>query len=382
MHARGAARPRARPRPRRPAVVRVGVARHHRSSTVEPLYRDTLDFDRHRLGEIEAQIAGVPYETDDPNWAIGQAMEAAAGSDPDVLRGFVDIASLLARPDEVLHRPGLLDTVLAAGRDPGRAAARTEPHRAGRPRPLGLIRPSLHDPRPTTPRTSGAHRMRIETDGVGLDVTVEGEGPPVVLLHGWPDTHELWDHQAKALVAAGYQVIAPDLRGFGASDKPEGARRVQHPAAGRRRARHPRPPRPREGPRGRPRLGRRAGLGHRRVHARPGRPPGLPVGRTPGVVRRRRVRAAPAQLVHAPVPVRGHRRAVALDGRLHEHAGVVPPSAARRDQGAAQRAGGPDRLAELVPGQRAPRRRSCSRPSRSRRWRRRRWASGARRTSR
>lgn len=64
--------------------------------------------------------------------------------------------------------------------------------------------------------------MRIETDGVGLDVTVEGEGPPVVLLHGWPDTHELWEHQTKALVAAGYQVIAPDLRGFGASDKPDG----------------------------------------------------------------------------------------------------------------------------------------------------------------
>jgi pimeloyl-ACP methyl ester carboxylesterase len=65
--------------------------------------------------------------------------------------------------------------------------------------------------------------MRIETDGVGLDVTVEGEGPPVVLLHGWPDTHDLWRHQVPALTAAGYQVIAPDLRGYGASDKPEGA---------------------------------------------------------------------------------------------------------------------------------------------------------------
>jgi len=64
--------------------------------------------------------------------------------------------------------------------------------------------------------------MRIETDGVGLDVTVQGEGPPVLLLHGWPDTHELWDSQAAALVAAGYQVIAPDLRGCGASDRPEG----------------------------------------------------------------------------------------------------------------------------------------------------------------
>ncbi|MGZ4681545.1 MAG: NAD(P)/FAD-dependent oxidoreductase [Acidimicrobiales bacterium] len=81
--------------------------------TVEPLYRDTLEFDRHRLGEIEAQIAGVPYETDDPAWAIGQTMQAAAGSDPDIFRGFIDIAGLLARPDEVLQRPGLLDKVLA-----------------------------------------------------------------------------------------------------------------------------------------------------------------------------------------------------------------------------------------------------------------------------
>ncbi|MGZ4716998.1 MAG: alpha/beta fold hydrolase, partial [Acidimicrobiales bacterium] len=64
--------------------------------------------------------------------------------------------------------------------------------------------------------------MRIETDGVGLEVTIEGEGPPVVLLHGWPDTHELWAGQTAALSAAGYQVIAPDLRGLGASDKPEG----------------------------------------------------------------------------------------------------------------------------------------------------------------
>ncbi len=85
---------------------------------VEPLYRDTLDFDRHRLGEIEAQMAGVPYETDDPNWAIGQAMGVAAASDPDVLRGYVDVISLLARPDDVLHRPGVLEKVLAVADTP------------------------------------------------------------------------------------------------------------------------------------------------------------------------------------------------------------------------------------------------------------------------
>jgi pimeloyl-ACP methyl ester carboxylesterase len=48
----------------------------------------------------------------------------------------------------------------------------------------------------------------------------EGEGSPVVLLHGFPDSHALWRHQVPALVAAGHRVIVPDLRGFGESSKP------------------------------------------------------------------------------------------------------------------------------------------------------------------
>ena len=59
----------------------------------------------------------------------------------------------------------------------------------------------------------------------GIELSVLDEGPatgelPVLLLHGWPDDHDLWRHQVPALVAAGHRVIAPDLRGFGASDKP------------------------------------------------------------------------------------------------------------------------------------------------------------------
>ncbi len=62
--------------------------------------------------------------------------------------------------------------------------------------------------------------MRVEVDGVGLEVSSVGTGPAVLLLHGFPDTHELWRHQVPALHAAGFRTIAPDLRGFGASDKP------------------------------------------------------------------------------------------------------------------------------------------------------------------
>jgi pimeloyl-ACP methyl ester carboxylesterase len=58
-------------------------------------------------------------------------------------------------------------------------------------------------------------------DGVTLAVHDEGEGVPVLFLHGFPDSSSLWRHQIPALVGAGMRAIAPDLRGFGESDKPE-----------------------------------------------------------------------------------------------------------------------------------------------------------------
>jgi pimeloyl-ACP methyl ester carboxylesterase len=64
--------------------------------------------------------------------------------------------------------------------------------------------------------------MRVENDGVGIEYEVTGDGPPVVLLHGFPDTGRLWRHQVRALAEAGFQVIVPDMRGYGRSDKPSG----------------------------------------------------------------------------------------------------------------------------------------------------------------
>ncbi len=61
----------------------------------------------------------------------------------------------------------------------------------------------------------------MQNDSVTLSVWEEGEGPTVVLLHGWPDTSALWDLVAPALVARGYRVVVPDLRGCGRSSKPE-----------------------------------------------------------------------------------------------------------------------------------------------------------------
>ena len=86
--------------------------------TVGGYVEDTLSFDRHRLAEMEAQIEGVPYETDDPTWAFTKALEAAALKDPDVLRGYLDVVSLNARAVDVLARPGMAERTIELGLDP------------------------------------------------------------------------------------------------------------------------------------------------------------------------------------------------------------------------------------------------------------------------
>jgi pimeloyl-ACP methyl ester carboxylesterase len=61
---------------------------------------------------------------------------------------------------------------------------------------------------------------QIETNGIRLRAVVEGEGPLCVLVHGWPESWYSWRHQIDPLVAAGYRVCVPDVRGYGGSDKP------------------------------------------------------------------------------------------------------------------------------------------------------------------
>jgi pimeloyl-ACP methyl ester carboxylesterase len=63
--------------------------------------------------------------------------------------------------------------------------------------------------------------MRVDVGGVGIEFDVTGEGRPVILLHGFPDTGRLWRHQVPALAEAGFQAIVPDLRGYGRSDQPK-----------------------------------------------------------------------------------------------------------------------------------------------------------------
>jgi pimeloyl-ACP methyl ester carboxylesterase len=64
-----------------------------------------------------------------------------------------------------------------------------------------------------------AHRD-VSANGVRLHAAELGEGPLVLLLHGFPQFWWTWRHQLTGLAAAGLRVVAPDLRGYGASDKP------------------------------------------------------------------------------------------------------------------------------------------------------------------
>ena len=60
----------------------------------------------------------------------------------------------------------------------------------------------------------------IKTNGVELNTLVEGEGPLVILLHGFPQCSFLWRHQIQPIIDAGYRVAVPDQRGYGPSDAP------------------------------------------------------------------------------------------------------------------------------------------------------------------
>lgn len=60
----------------------------------------------------------------------------------------------------------------------------------------------------------------IEANGIRLSVAAQGAGPLVLLLHGFPETSYAWRHQLAGLSRAGFHAIAPDLRGFGRSDRP------------------------------------------------------------------------------------------------------------------------------------------------------------------
>jgi pimeloyl-ACP methyl ester carboxylesterase len=68
---------------------------------------------------------------------------------------------------------------------------------------------------------SEIRHQKIQTNGINLHIADAGEGPAVLLCHGFPESWYSWRHQLPALAEAGYRAIAPDMRGYGQSDAPE-----------------------------------------------------------------------------------------------------------------------------------------------------------------
>jgi pimeloyl-ACP methyl ester carboxylesterase len=68
---------------------------------------------------------------------------------------------------------------------------------------------------------AGTKRHTVSSNGIRIAVTEQGEGPAVVLCHGFPELGYSWRHQLPALARAGFRAIAPDQRGYGDSDRPE-----------------------------------------------------------------------------------------------------------------------------------------------------------------
>lgn len=67
---------------------------------------------------------------------------------------------------------------------------------------------------------SDVRHRTVETNGIRMHVAEQGEGPLVLLCHGFPESWYSWRHQLAALAAAGFHAVAPDMRGYGQTDQP------------------------------------------------------------------------------------------------------------------------------------------------------------------
>ena len=71
------------------------------------------------------------------------------------------------------------------------------------------------------PKVSAINQRRVATNGIELNIAEQGEGPLVLMLHGFPESWYSWRHQIPAVAGAGFHAVAPDMRGYGKSDKPD-----------------------------------------------------------------------------------------------------------------------------------------------------------------
>src|SRR5688500_13971021 len=86
--------------------------------------------------------------------------------------------------------------------------------------PLMLRSQALADTKRGSTMSEPTQRI-VEANGIRLNIAEQGKGPLVLLCHGFPESWYSWRHQLSALAAAGYHAVAPDMRGYGKSDRPE-----------------------------------------------------------------------------------------------------------------------------------------------------------------
>jgi len=96
-------------------------------------------------------------------------------------------------------------------------AALSQPSWAAAPEPSSASAEPTSWVDPANPNVT--HRM-VATNDIRLHVAEQGSGPLVILCHGFPECWYSWRHQLRALAEAGFRAVAPDLRGYGRSDRP------------------------------------------------------------------------------------------------------------------------------------------------------------------
>ncbi len=67
---------------------------------------------------------------------------------------------------------------------------------------------------------NGLTHRTVETNGIRMHMAEQGEGPLVVLCHGFPESWYSWRHRLPVLAEAGFRAVAPDMRGYGQADQP------------------------------------------------------------------------------------------------------------------------------------------------------------------
>lgn len=67
----------------------------------------------------------------------------------------------------------------------------------------------------------GVQHRTVETNGIRMHVAEQGSGPTVLLCHGFPESWYSWRHQLAALAGAGFHAVAPDMRGYGGTERPD-----------------------------------------------------------------------------------------------------------------------------------------------------------------